>query len=214
MISALFHSFFYNPIYNALVALVTLIPGGDVGIAVVIVTIGIRLLLLPFSFSAARTQREMKRLEPHLKELKEKHKDDKQQESIETLKLLKEAQVNPFASFAMMFIQVPILLALFWVFRYEPFTSLDSAKLYAFTPLPHVISLHFLGLISVTTPSIVLAILAGATQYYQAQMALKGTLKPSDTKSAQNDFQRVMGLQLKYLFPFIIATVSDRKSVV
>ena len=58
MISSFFNATFYNPIYNALVALVALIPGSDVGIAVVLVTIVIRLILLPFSLSAARPARD------------------------------------------------------------------------------------------------------------------------------------------------------------
>ena len=53
-----------------------------------------------------------------------------------------------------------------------------------------------------------LAILAGATQFYQAHLALSGTMKPSDTKSMQNDFQKIMGMQLKYVFPFIIGAIA------
>lgn len=211
MISTFFHAAFYNPIYNALVALIALIPGGDVGIAVILVTIIIRLILLPFSLSAARTQREMKILEPKIKALKEIHKGDKEKEALETLALYKEAEVNPFASILTVFIQIPVLLALYWVFYYEPFStiaSINAARLYSFTPLPHLISLQFLGFISVAGKSITLAVLAGATQYLQAHMALSGTMKPSDSKSMQNDFQRIMGLQLKYVFPFLIGTIS------
>jgi len=211
VISTFFHAVFYNPIYNALVALVALIPGGDVGVAVILVTIIIRLILLPFSLSAARTQRAMKVLEPKIKELKEKHKGDKEKEALETLALYREAEVNPFASILTVFIQIPVLLALYWVFYYEPFstvTSINTARLYAFTPLPHAMSLHFLGIISVAGKSIVLAVLAGVTQFFQAHLALSGTMKPSDTKGMQNDFQRIMGMQLKYVFPFLIAAIS------
>ena len=211
MISAFFHAVFYNPIYNALVALVAFIPGGDVGVAIILVTIGIRLILLPFSLSAARTQRAMKILEPMIKELKEKHKGDKEKEALETLALYREAHVNPFASILTVFIQIPVLLALYWVFYYEPFSTLSSintSRLYAFTPIPHAISLQFLGIISVAGKSIVLAALAGLTQFLQAHLTLSGTMKPSDTKGMQNDFQRIMGMQLKYVFPFLIATIS------
>lgn len=208
MISTFFHAFFYNPIYNALVALVVLVPGSDVGIAVILVTIGIRLLLLPFSLSAARTQRAMKVLEPKIKELKEKHKGDKEKEALETLALYRESRVNPFASILTVFIQIPVLLALYWVFYNEPFSTINTALLYSFTPIPHTISLQFLGIISVASKSIVLAVLAGLSQFLQAHMALSGTMKTSDTKSMQNDFQRIMGMQLKYVFPFIIAVIS------
>ena len=207
MISTFFHAFFYNPIYNALVALMAIVPGGDVGIAVIILTIIIRLILLPFSLSAARTQRAMKTLEPKIKELKEKHKGDKEKEALETLSLYREAKVNPFASILTVFIQIPVLLALYWVFIYEPFVTLDTARLYALTPLPHVVSLQFLGIISVSGKSLILAILAGVTQFLQAHMALSGTMKPSGT-GTQADFQRVIGMQLKYVFPFLIGTIS------
>lgn len=211
MISAFFHAVFYNPIYNALVALVAIIPGSDVGIAVILVTIVIRLILLPFSLSAARTQRAMKILEPKIKELKERHKGNKEKEALETLALYKEAQVNPFASILTVFIQIPVLLALYWVFYYEPFSTIsaiNTARLYAFTPVPHDVSLQFLGIISVAGKSMTLAFLAGITQFLQAHTALSGTMKPSDAKGMQNDFQRVMGMQLKYVFPFIIGAIS------
>ena len=208
MISAFFHAVFYDPIYNALVALVAVIPGSDVGIAVILVTIVIRLALLPFSLSAARTQRAMKTLEPKLKELKEKHKGDKEKEALGTLAIYKEARVNPFASILMVFIQIPVLLALYFVFYYESFPAINATLLYAFTPVPDMASLEFLGLISVAGKSMVLAFLAGITQFYQAHLALSGTMKPSDAKGMQNDFQRIMGVQLKYVFPFIIAAIS------
>jgi YidC/Oxa1 family membrane protein insertase len=207
VISAFFHTVFYNPIYNALVALVALVPSSDVGIAVILLTVVIRLILLPFSLSAARTQRAMKILEPKIKELKEKYKDNKETEAVETLALYKEAKVNPFGSILIAFIQIPVLLALYWVFRYEPFTVLDTARLYALTPVPHTVSLEFLGFISITGKSLILAILAGLTQFLQAHMTLTGTMKPS-AAATQNDFQRVLGLQLKYVFPFLIGTIS------
>lgn len=207
MISTLFHVAFYNPLYNALVALVALVPSGDVGLAVVILTILIRLVLLPFSLSAARTQRAMKHLEPKLKELKEKHKGDKEKEAVETLSLYKEAKVNPFSSILTALIQIPVLLALYWVFRYEPFATLDLARLYSFTPVPPSVSLFFLGLVSVSGKSLILAVCAGLAQFLQAHLALSGTLKPSGT-GMQADFQRAMGMQLRFVFPFLIATIS------
>ncbi len=208
MISAFFHTVFYDPIYNALVALVALVPGSDVGVAVILVTVLIRLILLPSSLSAARTQRAVRVLEPKLKELKEKHKGNKEKEAIETLALYKEARVNPFASILTVLIQIPVLLALYWVFFYEPFPTVNLERLYAFTPVPHGVSLEFLGLISVAGKSMILAALAGITQYIQARLALAGTMKPSTTGGMQGDFQKVMGLQLKYVFPFIIAIIS------
>ena len=207
MLSTFFHAAFYNPIYNALVFLIDLIPGGDVGIAVVILTILIRLILLPTSLSAARTQRSIKNLEPKLKEIKEKNKGKREQEALETLALYREAHVNPFASILTVLIQIPILLALFFVFRNEPFSVLDAAKLYFFTPIPDGVSLLFLGIVSVAGKSTILAAIAGITQYVQAHFAMKGTMKPSGT-GMQADFQRIMGMQFRFVFPFLIAAIA------
>lgn len=207
MISNLFHTFFYDPIYNALVAFVAIIPGGDVGIAVILLTIVIRFILLPFALSAARTQRAMKELEPKIREVKEKHKGDKEKEALATLALYREAKVNPFASILTVIAQIPILLALFWVFNEGHFTAINTELLYSFTPLPENISLEFANLISIDGKSLILAALAGITQYWQAHVALAGTMQPSGS-GMQKDFQKIMALQLKFVFPIIIAVVS------
>ncbi len=208
MISSLFNTAFYNPIYNVLVALVALVPGSSVGVAIILLTLFIRLILLPFSLSAARTQRAMKVLEPKIKELKKTHKGDKEKEALETLALYREAKVNPFSSILTVFIQIPVLLALYFVFYYEPFSTINTTILYAVTPVPPIVSLYLFGFISVLGKSIPLAVLAGLTQFLQAHLSLSGTMKPSEGGGMQADFQRIMGMQLKYVFPFLIGVIS------
>ena len=207
MISSFFNAVFYNPIYNLLVALMAAIPGGDVGIAVIILTLFVRLVLLPFSLSAARTQRAMRLLEPKLAELREKHKDNKEEQAVKTLELYRTERVNPFASILTVFIQIPVLLALFWVFYYEPFATLDTVRLYAFTPTPDVVQGSLFGLIPMAEKSIVLALLAGVTQYLQAMFALSRAPHPTGT-GMQADFNRVMTLQMRYVFPILIAVIA------
>lgn len=208
MISAFFNAVFYNPIYNALVALVTFVPGSDAGIAIVLLTLAIRLFLLPFSLSAARTQRAIKTLEPRIKELKDIHKGNKEKEALATMELYREAKINPFASFLTVFIQIPVLLALYFVFTHESFTVINTLRVYSFTPVPAQASLYFLGIVSVVDKNLVLAMFAGLTQLWQARLALKGTLKPSGGTGMQADFQKVMSVQLTYVFPIIIAVIS------
>ncbi len=227
MITNLFYTFFYNPIYNALVALVAVVPGSDVGIAVIMVTIMIRLLILPLSLSVARTQRAMKTLEPKLKELKEKHKGNREKEATETFALYKDARINPFMSILMTLIQIPIFLALYFVFFYEPLTTINTVRLYALTPIPMTVSFEFLGILSIVKGGIILAALAGITQFIQAHFSLlnlnintSNTNNKIESKSAQTnsvqtsvvfnvgDFQKIMSMQLKYVLPFIIAIVS------
>lgn len=208
MISHIFHAVFYNPIYNVLVALVAYIPRGDVGVAVILMTLIIQLVLLPFSLSAARAQIAMKVLEPKMKELKERHKGDKDQEALAMLELYRTEKVNPFASILTLFIQLPVLLALYWVFRYESFTALDVARLYSFTPLPHATSLLFLGFVNIAGKSLFVAALAGITQYFLALL----TPMPTSGDGAQADFSRVLMLQMRYVFPILIAVIAYSSS--
>ncbi|OGG43158.1 hypothetical protein A2841_01630 [Candidatus Kaiserbacteria bacterium RIFCSPHIGHO2_01_FULL_48_10] len=207
MIAAFFHTFFYNPIYNLLVALVALTPGGDVGVAVIVLTIIIRLILLPLSLSAARTQRAMRALEPKLAELKEKHKDNKEEQALKTLELYRTERVNPFASILTVLVQLPVLLGLYWVFYYEPFTVLNIELLYSFTPVPGTITDSLFGVVSLGSKSITLAILAAVTQYFLAQFALSHAPKPTGG-GMQADFSRVMAFQMRYVFPLLIGTVA------
>jgi YidC/Oxa1 family membrane protein insertase len=189
------------------VTLVAIVPWGDVGIAVILLTIIIRLVLLPFSLSAARTQRAMRALEPKLAELKEKHKDNKEEHALKTLELYRTEKVNPFASILTIFIQLPVLLALYWVFFYEPFTVINTKLLYSFTPIPGTITDSLFGLIPLASKSIILAVLAGATQYLQAHYSLVNAPKPSG-EGMQADFNRMMILQLRYIFPLLIAVIA------
>jgi YidC/Oxa1 family membrane protein insertase len=207
VISTVFHTLFYNPIYNALVALTAIVPGSNVGVAIIIVTLLIRLILLPLSLSAARTQRVVNSLQPKLKELKEKHKGDREKEATETLALYREAQVNPFASLLTAVIQIPVLLALYFVFLYEPFSTINTARLYSVTPVPAAVSLTFLG-VMVIGKSLVFAVIAGFTQFVQAKFAFAGTMKPTEQTGMQADFQKVLGMQFTYVFPLIIGVVA------
>src|SRR5205085_1061698 len=143
MLSTFFHAVFYNPIYNLLVALVAYLPGGNVGLAVIALTILIQLVLLPFSLSAARTQRATKALQP----------------------------------------------------------------LYPFAPHPSAISLAFLGA-NLAGKSLILAALAGLTQYLQANVMLSGSAPATAGEGMQADFSRAMNLNMKYVFPIVFATIS------
>jgi len=213
MISNVFHAGFYNPIYNLLVFLVSALPHGDVGLAVVLITIVIKVILLPFSLAASRSTRAMKNLEPKLKEIKEIHKDDKEAQAVKTMELYRTEKVNPFAGIITLFVQMPVLFALYFVFRYEPFPTINTHILYSFTPVPHAISLLFLGLIAVAGHSLVLAILAGIAQYFQVSITLpkpekKKKGEKDGTPSTQEDFSRIIAMQARYLVPVLVGTVA------
>jgi YidC/Oxa1 family membrane protein insertase len=211
MIGSLFHTYLTQPIYNLLIFLVGVVPFGDVGIAVVLVTLVVKIAMLPLSLSMVRTQRAMKVVEPELKGIKEKYKDDKEKQAKETFALYKKYRINPFSGFYTLLIQLPILLALYWVFRGEALPHIDVASLYSFVSIPEHISTNFLGLFSITGKSIILALVAGVTQFLQAYFAVP-TPPKVEKATMQEDFGRAMAMQARFVIPFIIALVAYETS--
>ncbi len=207
MIISLFHTFFYNPIYNILVFFIHIIPTGDVGVAVVIITLLVRFSLLPMSLSAARTQHIMSSLTPHINKIKEQNKNDKQQQAKETMALYKEMKVNPFSSFIVMFLQIPVLLALYMVFLYGALPHIDTKILYSFITTPPTVSMNFLGIFNMASKSMILAGLAGITQYFQATLTIART-KTTQQQGKMKDVSRIMNSQIRFVFPIIIAVVA------
>lgn len=208
--ASFFHTFLYEPIYNLLVFFLNIVPGGDIGLAVIVVTITIRLLIMPLSLSAIRTQQAMKAIEPALKEVREKHKNDKEQQAKAMFELYRVHRVNPFASFATLIIQLPILIGLYWVFRTETLPTVDAALLYSFVPIPDAVSGLFLGFVALSAPSVVLAICAAATQFFQARISVPvpAPRTPGGAPSMQEEFGRAMALQMHFVLPPIIGAVA------
>ena len=211
MIGSLFHTYLSVPIYNLLVFFIGVAPGGDVGLAVIAVTLVVKIIILPLSYSAVRTQRAMKVIEPELTAIKQKYKNDSATQAREQFALYKKYRIKPFASFFTLLIQLPVLLALYWVFRGEALPAIDVAQLYSFVAIPTHISTSFLGVFSVIGKSLPLAVLAGITQYLQAVFAIPTPAK-TDKGGMAEDFGRAMAMQARFVIPFIIALVSYETS--
>jgi YidC/Oxa1 family membrane protein insertase len=199
-----FHTTLYIPIYNLLMLLVDNIPGGDIGLAVVLVTVVVRLIIMPLSFAAQKTARAMKGIEPEMKKLREELKDNKEEQARAMMALYKKHGVNPFASILTLLIQLPIVITLFWVFHNKELLVVDPSLLYSFVAVPSVVSPLFLGLITITGASITLALLTGITQYLLALYAIPAA-PGKEEKTMQADIARAMTLQMRYVFPVIMA---------
>ncbi|MCH8888955.1 membrane protein insertase YidC [Patescibacteria group bacterium] len=204
MISGLFHTFFYNPIYNGLVFLIDIVPLADVGVAIILITVLVKLLLFPISQKAVRTQFIMRGLQPQLEKIKEKYAKDKQAQARKTMDLYKEKGINPFSGILLIFIQIPIILALYWVFFRGGLPEIDLSILYSFINEPSKINMNFLGLIPMDGRSIVLAFLAGLSQYFQIKLSLPDLKKRDDKASLKDDFARSFQLQMRYMLPLFI----------
>jgi len=206
--AALFNTFIYEPIYNALAFIVSVMPGGDVGVAIVLLTVFIKFILFPLSLSAVRTQAMMREIDPELKRIREEFKDNKEEVAKRTMALLKDKKVNPFASIFLILIQLPIILGLYFVFLSEGGGGgFDPSVLYSFIHLPESVSFMFLGSIDLTGKSISLAVLVAATQFYNARLMMPVTPQ-GDEGSLQHDLAKSMHLQMRYVFPVVMGVVA------
>ena len=168
---ALLKVVFYQPLYNGLVFIVAILPGASVGFGVVLLTIFIKLLLFPLSQKAARFQMLMKEHEGEVNRIKERFKSDKQAQGKAILDFYREKKINPFAGIFPIFIQIPVVIALYYVFFQGGLPQIDATLLYSFVSAPAAMDMHFIG-IDIAGKSLLLAILVGITQYFQGRLAL------------------------------------------
>jgi YidC/Oxa1 family membrane protein insertase len=209
MFNYIWHTFFFDPVYNGLIFFIDVIPGGDIGLAIIATVIVVKMILLPLSIKAAKTQRIMKEIEPKLKEIKEKFKDKKEEQARAMMMVYREAGLNPFASLILMFLQIPIVIALYFSVSSGggvALPAINTELLYSFIAAPAAVSMNFLGMIDIAGRSFVLALLAGVTQFYQVKLAMPA-LPPRDKDAApdlKQDFMRNMQLQMRYVMPVLI----------
>ncbi len=201
----IWNTIFYNPLYNLLVYLIDIIPTHDVGIAVILVTLIVSLVLFSISKKAIRTQLKMKEIEPELAKIKETIKD-KTEQSVATLALYKKNNINPFSGILMAFIQIPILFALYYVFYKGGLPEIHKDILYGFVRVPFDVNMNFLGILDIGKKNLIMAIIAGISQFVQAQIVSPKT-KRSEKNSMAEDFAHSMNMQMKYFFPFIILMI-------
>ena len=201
-----YHTFIFYPLYNAFVLLIDGLPFLDAGTIIIIFTIIIRLILFPLAKKSVRTQALMREIAPETEKIKEKYKDDKQKQSLETFALYKKYKLNPFSSILLLIIQLPILIALYRIFLFAGFSHIDSAILYPFVPMPTgIVNPLFLGFLNVAQKSYVLALVAAVSQYFQAKLIIPpAPAKKAGQQSMGDSFARNMSLQMKYVMPVII----------
>ncbi|MCR4281269.1 MAG: YidC/Oxa1 family membrane protein insertase [Candidatus Kaiserbacteria bacterium] len=209
MISAIFHALVYDPLYNGLVFLVGILPANDVGLAVVLLTIIVRIIIFPLSRRAVIAQKQMKEIAPDLEALKVKYKNNREEQGRAIFALYKERDIHPFASFGLILIQLPILFALYWIFALGKLPAVHTEILYPFVHAPAVVNMEFLGLINVGSKSILLAILAAVTQIIYSRLSMGPRMKsgPSDGTFA-GDMAKSFDLQARYVLPVIIGVIA------
>lgn len=206
---SIFHTYLYQPLYNAFILLMGLLPWFDAGVIVVFFTIIVKLIIFPLSQKAVWAQMELKAIEPELSRIREKYKDDKQEQTKKTFDLYKEKKINPLISIVVVFIQLPIIFALYFVFLRAGLPVLNTDLLYSFVPHPTNINMNFLGLINITDKSYILALLSGISSFYQIRFSVPPyKANPESTKSFKDDLAKSMNTQMRYVFPIIVLFIS------
>lgn len=198
----LFNTIFYQPLFNLLVWFYNIIPGHDVGVAIVLLTILIKLILYPFSLQAIRAQKSLAELQPKIEELKVKYKDKKEEMSKAMMDLYREHKVNPLSSCLPILIQLPFLIAVYQVFIHG-LSSQGLENLYSFVANPGHINAVSFGILDLSKPNIILAILAGAAQFWQAKMMPRQKPPQKVPGSKDEGMAAMMNKQMLYFMPAI-----------
>lgn len=177
-----------QPIFNALLFIYSLIPGGDFGVALIIFTVIVRFLLYPLVKRQLHQTRMMRKLQPELKKIKKAAAGDKQKEALQMMELYKRHGVSPFRSIGILLIQLPIFIGLYHVvqiftvhrdqiahYTYAPLTNLQPVS--QLIADPSQLNLHLFGFIDLSGSALqtgnialfLLALLAAATQYVMSK---------------------------------------------
>lgn len=208
MLSNIWNTVLYEPLVNALAFLVSIVPGGDVGLAVILLTIFVKLALYPLSQRSIESQLKMNLLAPDLKKIKA-NGASKEEQARQTFELYKQSKTNPFSGCLLILIQIPIIFALYYVFLKG--VDIDNGLLYSFIKAPVTINMNFLGILDIGQKSLILALLAGVSQYFQALFMPKPPTPEKSDKpggSFQENFTKSMHTQMKYVFPFVVAFIT------
>lgn len=198
MIGQIYTTVLYQPLFNLLIWLYNTTPGNDLGIAIIFLTIFVKIILYPFFTQSIKAQKALANLQPKIDEVQKKYKDQKEKLAKEMMELYKREKINPLSSCLPLIIQLPFLLAVFQVFR-QGLSNGSLNLLYPFIKNPGTINTISLGIIDLSKSSIVLAVLAGIAQFWQSKMMMaKKTIPQSGSNLASN-----MNKQMLYLMPIM-----------
>jgi YidC/Oxa1 family membrane protein insertase len=201
----IFELIFLQPLFNLLVYFYNNVPGNDIGVAIVLVTIVLKLVLLPFTLKMLRAQKALQDLQPKMQVLQSKHKGNKEALGKATMELYKKEKVNPFSSCLPLLIQLPFMFAVFRMFRngFDP-ESLDM--LYPFIHNPGILNHISLGFMNLAEPLIPLAVLAGAAQFWQTSM-MTSSKQPKVPGAKDEGMTAIMNKQMKYIMPVVTVII-------
>ncbi|KKP97325.1 MAG: Sec-independent factor for membrane protein insertion (YidC/SpoIIIJ family) [Candidatus Moranbacteria bacterium GW2011_GWE1_36_7] len=209
-----FHTTVYQPLYNILIFFYNIVPGGDFGVSIILITILLRTILIPLYKKQIESQKKLQELQPKIKELQEKTKNNKEQQTKQLMELYKEHKTNPFSGCLPLIVQLIFLIAIYQVLITISNNGLvaDPSQLYSFVSDPGKINQFFIFLVDLTKPSIIIAALAAIAQYFQTKMLMDKSSTAIDSSGhvlnklhdeKNPDFANIMTKQMLYLGPIM-----------
>ncbi len=211
--TTIFHELIYQPIYNILIFVYDFFPGGDFGVAIIIVTVLLKAAMIPLSKKQIESQKRIQEIQPELKAIQEKYKNDKEKQTKEVMEFYKKNKVNPFSGCFPIIVQIIFLIAIYRVIINISDAGLvvNNGDLYSFVRNPGEINKTFLGVVDLLKPSIPIAILAAAAQFWQTKMMMfnkkkKEELNGGENKKEENkepDFAEIMNKQMLFFGPLL-----------
>jgi YidC/Oxa1 family membrane protein insertase len=203
-ITYLYNLIIYIPLYNGLIGLIVLFPWIDAGVAIILFTIIVRLILFPFSRQSIKTQIKMREIQPEIAALQKKY-TNKQEQTLKTMELYKQRGIRPLAGVLILFIQLPILLGLYYVFAKSGLPVVNTGILYPFIHTP-TINMIFIGLLDISKTSIIMAAIAAISQYIQLRFSLASQV----SSNGPNNPAAAMSKQMRYIMPAMIFVLAFR----
>ena len=204
----MFDTFFYQPILNLVIFLYNMVPGHDLGIAIILLTIIIKVLLLPLSRQSIKSQKSLQDLQPKVDELKKKYANNKEELGRAMMNLYKEHKVNPFSSCLPLLIQLPFLFAVFKVFR----TGFENGTLdlvYSFIDKPEVVNTISIIGVDLGENNYIIAFLAGAAQFWQAKMMMAKKAPVKSPGAKDENMMAMMNKQMVYMMPLLTIWIAS-----
>ena len=206
----LFNLVIFQPILNLLIWLYNVLPGNDIGFAIIVLTIIVKLVLYPMTVAQIKQQKALQDIQPKIDEIRNRLKNDKDAQAKELMDLYKKEKVNPAASCLPLLIQLPIFIGLFNALR-DGLAAKSLNYLYPFVANPGTINHMFLGFVDLSKPNYVLAVLAGLAQFWQSWQMFR---KPSpatppvpEVKGSEGakdeSMASMMNKQMMYMMPIV-----------
>ena len=211
-----YNEILYYPLFNLMVFFYNVIPGQDIGVAIIVVTLLVRFALYPMNSKSIKSQRAMQAIQPEMKEIQKKYKEDKEKQAKELMALYQRRKVNPFSGCLPLLAQFPILIALYHVFI-NGFKDESLVILYSFVNNPGHLNPISFGIINLSETNIYLALIAASLQYFQTKMLMERKKnkknKEENKEESENkektpeektqDFAQAMTKQMVYIMPVI-----------